>query len=131
MMDISNLTDQAKSVLLAKAMGCYKEEASMEQMELFYGKTWRHRDTWMVWRDCNDRWMPQGLPDLYDPANMALAWRVHLWGLQAVFWTEYYRWWRSPKDRPYIYANAACLWLDKILELAIEAGLVELDEEKG
>lgn len=73
-------------------------------------------------------------PNLYDPANMALAWRVLNWtgdnfsddsiyelnkfmlgmgGNDTAF--DKYIWYRD---------NSQTAWLDKILKLAIEAGMV-------
>ncbi len=118
MMDISDLTDQAKSVLLAKARGWYQVDE-----EPIMGARWQEPGK------PNNYWINP--PNLYITTSMALAWRVHLWGLQATFWTEYYRWWRSPKDRPYIHAEAQRLWLDKILKLAIAAGLVEIEATRS
>ena len=39
------------------------------------------------------------------------------------WWTNYQPWFNK--------LNAQHLWLDKILELAIESGLVALEEERG
>ena len=67
--------------------------------------------------------------NLYYPANMALAWRVHLW---AASWKEnakmawtYLSWW----DNMAIFgeADAQRLWLDEILSMLIKAGLVEVE----
>jgi hypothetical protein len=114
MMDISNLTDQEKSVLLAKAMGW-----PIEQGLKVFGQI-----DWII--------PPEGdmIATLYNPVNMALAWRVLNWAQEQQpeyvgqgfldFWDVEY---------PHLYefspAEAQRLWLDKILELAIEAGLVK------
>ena len=70
--------------------------------------------------------------NLYYPANMALAWLVHLWGLDivdAVGSWKYVSWWENMA----IFGedDAQRLWLDKVLELAIEAGLVEVDDAQA
>ena len=83
---------------------------------------------------------------LYDPANMALAWRVLNWATVDKALAEFHAWWGDTTTEPIWFivgqhfngveiikkpaAEAQRLWLDKILELAIEAGLVELEEEK-
>ncbi len=118
---MNDMSDQEKSVLLAKAMG------------------------WRVFRSGNiqakldgSQWMTK---DLYDPANMALAWRVLNWansqkhyyagfqGYSGLMFDFLYHWLFS--DETFFElspADAQRLWLDKILELAIEAGLVEVTE---
>lgn len=68
--------------------------------------------------------------NLYEPKNMALAWRVLNWadesssfGLEFEdFWKEFHLWAEPP-------GVAQREWLDKILTLAIEAGFVELQKE--
>ena len=106
---MQEMSDQEKSVLLVKAMGW------------FFGM---HRDGLKVSPE-NNGIIQDG--NLYDPANMALAWRVHLWALDnlgAVEDWKYVSWWENMA----IFAedDAQRLWLDTILELAIEAGLVEV-----
>jgi len=74
---------------------------------------------------------PSGLyssfKNFYDPANMALAWDTHIWAIyDSPFGIEYLSWmlhksFLAKKD-------AQHLWLDKILELAIDAGLVEVND---
>ena len=113
-MDISSLTDQEKSVLLAKAMGL---EISPN------GTYFKHLPDWnqeYIWGN-----------NFYDPANMALAWRSLNWADQqralsdrlADYFIAYLLWIEPPAD-------AQRLWLDKILELALEAGIVELENER-
>ena len=61
---------------------------------------------------------------LYDPANMALAWRVLNWAGEVfeltIFWSV-----SDLFESPPAVAQRA--WLDKILELATGAGMVEND----
>lgn len=81
--------------------------------------------------------------DIYDPANMALAWRVLNWALEQAkptsdeVWAlplgdELFGWLSafSPNDDGLSVfelppAEAQAAWLDKILELAIKAGMVK------
>jgi hypothetical protein len=119
-MDISKLPDQEKSVLLAKAVGWRVNEQGTIYYDfpsyLVEGKSYIHP-----------------IDSLYNPANMALAFRCHLWALKhlpdnlpANF--EYRIWFRNGdygKPVPWTRKNAQRLWLDKILELAIEAGIIE------
>lgn len=81
--------------------------------------------------------------NLYDPANMALAWRVlnfvYYCGIDSLLYTvdeneargDFAQAWLDywDGDLPHIYElspqAAQTAWLDKILELAIEAGMVE------
>lgn len=73
-----------------------------------------------------------GFPNLYDPANMALAWRVLNWAGETQFggnitsraWNNF---WIDMRILP--PADAQRAWLDKILKLAIEAGLVAAANE--
>ena len=83
-----------------------------------------------------NRYLPIDSPefkpiDLYNPANMALAWRVLNWAKEqkdkgvldtpiTYWWGDFEAWMKiSPAD-------AQRLWLDQILTLAIEAGLDEV-----
>jgi hypothetical protein len=69
------------------------------------------------------------LPNLFDPAKMALAWRVLNWAEDYAHdtSTKLHLGWMGflPESlfqmKP---ADAQRAWLDKILELAIEAGMV-------
>ena len=69
--------------------------------------------------------------DLYDPANMALAWRVlnHFRQLP-VIGASLDDWWMND-DGVYltvmIPADAQRAWLDKVLELAREAGMLQVE----
>ena len=71
--------------------------------------------------------------DLYDPANMALAWRVLNWAAAHGITTQInvvYQYkkgdWARMIDLP--PADAQRAWLDYILRKAIEAGMVAGDE---
>jgi len=120
---IDNLSDQEKSVMLGKAMG----------WETFKGAHTKRIFAKIdgVQHDC----------ELYDPANMALAWRVLNWA-----WNHGYdmgdgiaMWWYAKADQNSTVedtllidatpADAQRAWLDKILTLCIEAGLVEVDSK--
>ena len=71
--------------------------------------------------------------DLYDPANMALAWRVLNWAWasqhisenQIVTWSYVIGYAIDGSIPP---ADAQRAWLDMILSLAIDAGMVADDE---
>ena len=120
---MNELTDQEKSVLLAKAMGA----------------DWRyfHNDEIDEWLILDSENVVIGYGNLYDPANMALAWRVHLWTLKqelgkrespyAVSPKPYTRWWNL--GSPWGYADAQRKWLDRIFDLCVEAKLIEVTDE--
>ena len=111
---LDKLNDQEKSILLFKAMGWH----------YFMGQITKA----LFVRTPDDNLQREA--GLYDPANMSLAWKVLNWA------TEYERknneemvlWWMDVLLCNYPPADAQRLWLDKILELAIEAGLVEVDD---
>ena len=70
--------------------------------------------------------------NLYYPANMALAWLVHLWALDnldALGSWKYLSWW----DNMAILgeADAQRLWLDKVLGLIIESTIDNMLVEIG
>ncbi len=105
---IKDMSRQRKSELLAKVVGIKREDATIVLLD-------------------------DGIPDLYDLANMALAWRVHRWMLRsgkkgdlAKATTKYRLYWYEAK--PYLFESAQRLWLDEILSLLIEASSVELEE---
>ena len=117
---IADMSDQEKSVLLAKAMGVVGEGRE--------AYTYAGNGIW----ECDPLYT-----NLYDPANMAQAWRVHLWMLDRelgkrespynVSPKPYTRWWNG--GVPWMKLDAQHLWLDKILALAIEAVLIEVSNE--
>lgn len=67
--------------------------------------------------------------NLYDPANMALAWRVLNWANATRFGggttLDQWKWWHDfiADLRLLRASDAQMAWLDKILQLAIEAGM--------
>lgn len=124
MNDISKLTPQQKSVMLARLCGWqWVNRLDMHQMIV----------------DANGIMLCGGgfhTLNLYESHNMALAWRVLNWGAKKLYtvdeWandivfttdTSAYNLWDLPP------ADAQRLWLDKVLELAIEAGMVTPNEE--
>ena len=130
---IDKLSDQEKSVMLAKAMG-------------WTALYWSNRDFWSSWYhlvDENNRKIKRRgihkntgdvfhslMVDLYKPSNMALAWRVLNWAHETGLCRRYadgvgknIHFWDAPAD-------AQRAWLDKILTLAIEAGLVAKPSDK-
>lgn len=113
--------DQEKSVMLARL--CNIEGLEVGQVKggnpYYYVRHWSH-----------DKPMEFDI-NLYDPANMALAWRVLNWAQDQKFimddGCEYFLnlWWVGEKTFSLPPAEAQRAWLDKILELAIEAGMIE------
>lgn len=102
-----------------------------------------------VWRNCCASPYCDGerpsLPNLYDPANMALAWKTVCWFVDPQNDPMFV--WFNEEDRPRYYAGLAWrawwskegvghfndtaqrAWLDKILALAIEAGMLEVKHD--
>jgi hypothetical protein len=111
---MNDMSDQEKSVLLAKVAQLEIEYEPIVLMGLVQTHTRKETIEYFV-------------PDLYDPTNMYLAWRVHLWALEARGIRNPY--WNFWANSPYVWIleDAQRLWLDKILELAIEAGIVEVE----
>jgi hypothetical protein len=151
------MSDQEKSVLLAKAMGqSIKMEliANSDRYRITLSKPVDH--TWIVdrhllmpWediphaerekiindpavlRDC----LAANIPNLYHPTTMALAWRVLNWAWEHFepygAWTNimfeaFYDAEIAPLWPTLAPADAQRAWLDKILSLVIEAGLIEV-----
>ena len=117
-----NDMSEEKSVLLAKATGVDWRIIPISDFDSIYEDSAE-----VVILDSNDILVGHGT--LYDPANMALAWRVHLWmGKNDPLPCTpkgYIYWWNNlgiVRE-----ADAQRLWLDKILSLAIEAGIVEVE----
>ncbi len=115
------LTDQEKSDLLCNLAGMPKGQFGITGPE---GPEWE-----FVW------------PDLYevdedgDPLHLPLAWKVLNWWTEDeadrpwVQWAEFSGFWEDGFLTQLPAADAQRLWLDKILKLAIDADLVELEEE--
>ncbi len=127
-MKIDKLSDEQKTVMLARAMGWKKAEPSPTVMELFYGKI-AQRMPAEVWQTSDGSWIPFGLPNFYDESQMALAWRVLNWAWasqhisenQIVTWSYVIGYAIDGSIPP---ADAQRTWLDMILSLAIDAGMV-------
>ena len=120
MMDISKMSDQEKSVLLAKAMGW--KTPLRKDMDDPKPLIIPPEGDGILWAD-----------SLYDPVNMALAWRVLNWAYTSLpvwkhekYLTEGQQWesW-FVRNIELGEPNAQRLWLAKILELAIETGIIE------
>jgi hypothetical protein len=120
-MTINDMSDEEKSGLLVVLMGWeftfVPETAATESYHLVRDRDGKFVDV-------------AGFTDLYSTSNMALAWRVHLWALksdiydsyrywlqQGTGWAGDKLWWEAPDPQR--------AWLDKILSLAIEAGLLD------
>ena len=130
---MSDLTDQQKSVLLAKAMG----------WEYYIGQHDKRLHIQYRSDDPTKRLLPQN-GELYDPANMHLAWRVLNWACFNEGISRYLDYNSNPHSdyplhilmaymdeheiviKPPAYAQR--LWLDKIFKLAVEAGIIEVEK---
>ena len=122
-MNIKELSDEQKSVMLAKLCGWNINQ----------------QDSGKAWITCPDD--AYATTNLYRPAFMFLAWRVLNWASsnksphpeerdemqhKMQEWLTYHVGWLDILSP----ASAQRLWLDKILELAIEAELVNLRAEE-
>jgi hypothetical protein len=120
MMNIDEMTDQEKSVALARAMGwgvSYEGRFGIESDVIHViDEDGYHSST----------------IDLY-AGPMETAWRVLNWAEGQDFWHRHFRTgsesdslapfeWAVIRRKP--PADAQRAWLDKVLELAIEAGLI-------
>ena len=112
------MNDQEKSVLLAKAKGWYQLDE-----EPIMGARWQEPGK------PNTYWINP--PNLYSPANMVLAWRIHLWMIEketgkrespyAVSPKPYLHWWKGKV--PWMSEDCQRLFLDKIFELEVNNGI--------
>lgn len=130
MMDITDLTDQQKSVMLAKAMGKYENVPLLQVVDALVDGVRKHY------------WLHNGvveeIPNLYevdengDPLYMPLAWRVLNWGIEHP-WNNVpgytitgnvaiLRLFENARMIKMSPADAGRRWLDKILELSLEEG---------
>jgi hypothetical protein len=132
MMSEQEKRDRKNSTLLAKAMGRYVEPVYNDELER------QGLGGLLSWEEVPDKpghtWKLYPVPDFYDPANMALAWRVHLWALNddGGIRGRYYRWCRGLEERPWwIEAKAQRLWLNKIVELVHRRQYLEEASEDG
>lgn len=118
------------SVMLARLMGIYLQLFSdMAKFRLrgddvfvsVYPHGWYHGMTE------DEAW--KYFPNLYDPANMALAWRVLSFAIDNFSIPNHHFALRAMVNDMAFFtmpiAAAQRAWLDKILTLAIEAGMIE------
>ena len=141
---MNELSDEQKSVMLAKAMGWEPTPVPVPDVPLLVMfKTNSGESLYSTSVLCQmslDDFWERHMPNLYHPQHMSLAWRVLNWAIwpddlsprideYRTVKGEIERWWFNPKPgslAPCYVSPAAAqrMWLDKILELAIEAGLV-------
>ena len=148
---MSDLPDQEKSVLLAKAMGWTTRPCDVDDPNLYmewalYDSNGGRLEVAEFWEDANEKEVWDYF-DLYDPANMSLAWRVlnWAWGKHdrmvlvvneedevVVEPLKYWTWrlmnvlWEAGAMEP---ERAVRHILDSILNLAVGAGIIEANNE--
>lgn len=124
-MSIEGLTTQEKSVILAKLTGRYIPKDPPPH--IFSAYSWYF----------DDGIAPHGEPDLYDTKHMALAWRVLSWASDTAAgdlldldtssrWISAIDYLLMDRWRNSTAAEIQADWLDRVLKLATEAGLVQL-----
>lgn len=115
------------SVMLAKLMGltpllfsdmCHFHRDGEEFVSV-YPHGWYHR------MPVDEAWV--FFPNLYIPVNMALAWRVLNWATMepTAQLAQVARWFLIGGGMSLLPTQAQRAWLDKIISLAIEAGMVD------
>jgi len=131
-MSIETMTDHEKSVVLARLCGWFApagggflsglwklDTGGNHVLDGFFSKS--------------GEFLPDDF-DLYAPVNMALAWRCIEWVTsppktlqmsEAALNTKFGYWWQGNAMWAETAADAQRAWLDKIMTLAIEAGMVE------
>lgn len=113
-MNINEMSEQEKSIKLAKLCGWEISEVD-EQMRV-----------WIKAEDC-----PYSIKNLYKEEVMFLAWRVLNWANENQCILDYWQETTCFEHEMFVGwfeltpINAQKRWLDKILKIAIEAGLVE------
>jgi hypothetical protein len=139
-MNIEGLSTQEKSVLLAKAAGWRADNLPLP------GGVWKRVIVDENGIDLGLTPLGSGVErkevemvfskqsDLYRPNNMPLAWRImnelHRPLVSTSMFLSFEKWWECAN--PPIWwlepADAQAAWLDKILSLAIEAGIVKVEQ---
>jgi hypothetical protein len=133
-MDIDMMTTREKTTLLAWLMGWRVQR---------YGASANPRYGRYGLYDANDKFIrradvPNGIeinpldhivPNFYNVKNMALAWRVvteinRQWENGEDWADGFFTWWNDAELWRLTATEAQAAWLDKILELAIEAGMI-------
>jgi hypothetical protein len=126
MTDITKLTDQEKSVMLARAMGLFTN---------YDISNWSEWEREQLQHEAHSK---DGL-NLYKVINFPLAWRVLNWAWnldpsdKLLASMGLYSWheeiaWIVDFDKP--PAEAQRLWLDCILKLAVESGVIEIADKE-
>lgn len=137
-MSVSEINAEQKSVMLARLCGWKMEDAPRGYPAHVLDETGKNIFPWESFDGDVIGWAGK-YPNLYDPANMALAWRVLNWASMQDFEDTNHTWCDVVFDRICVKSlelfdlppeKAQTQWLDKILELAIEAGRVELEASK-
>lgn len=149
---MDKLSDKQKSLMLANAMGWKptpEPEPGIPMLVMFEtGDGERLYSTSVLCQTSLEDFWDRYMPCLYYPQNMSLAWRVLNWAIWGddlspsprideyrTIKSEIERWWFHPKPGSlapcYLPpADAQRMWLNKILELVIEAGLVDTEGAK-
>lgn len=119
-MNISEMTPREKSDRLCVLAGFHlPHESSATYPEEWKMKTIAHE-------------APPNHPDLYDEKNMELAWRVLNWALRVHTDSKHFDSFFIMRDELRLALKnlwgtdfAQTAWLDRILRLAIDAGMIE------
>ena len=121
------LSDQEKSVMLAKLWG-WEMEYEPPKYRNDYGTAFLMSNGKPL-HAVQFRYPAAypSIPNLYDPVNMSLAWLGLNWAdtnLKGYDALDLYFWWDKGSLLSLPPEKAQRAWLDKILELAIEAGML-------
>lgn len=127
------MNDLEKSLKLAKLCGWFKPAGDGYLPGLWKLDTGGHHLLDGFFSKSGD-WLPDSF-DLYDPANITLAWRVLNWASeQQGIYSKFMSWWfRQDSDLDmlggYLFdldpGTAQRAWLDTVYVLAFEAGLTD------
>jgi len=120
-MNIEDLHDGQKSIIIVSLMGRLIKDS--QNPKLYGMQTWQP----ISYDEPGETVKKFPVPNFYNPQNMQYAWRVlnWVWGSRLA---EQYLQWRLERDETpeTMPPNLAVqLWLDKILELANENGMID------
>lgn len=127
---MTEMSDQEKSNVLGKLCGW----SVVEFMQYYDYRLLDTSDNEIA--SLPDWYQTDGdMPNLYASENMALAWKCIEWVTappktlqmaEAALNTKFGYWWQGNAMWAETATDAQRTWLDKILELAVEAGMVEV-----